>query len=319
MMMRMNKIVKCNLWLVLPVFIVLFQSCTQRIENTKELKVLAWNIWHAGHEKAYPKVGCEGVIGILKHSNADVILMIETYGAAPMIADSLGFYHRLLSNNLCIFSRYPIKKTYTFPDKISTFNFGGVEIDMDGTSVCLFDTWLHYLPDMRLAPVEKSEKEILAWDDEGTRDEEIQAILSVLQPFIKESDSIPLIIGGDFNSHSHLDWTVETRDMYNHGGAVVNWTVSKEMEKAGFKDSFREINPDPVQEPGVTWLYDAGEEDTPNRMDRIDFIYYKGKTIQSTQSKIYNQVLGESLVFEGKDFLYASDHGFVLSTFRIER
>ena len=89
--------------------------------------------------------------------------MIETYGAAPMVADSLGYDYVLLSDNLCIYSRYPIKKTYLFPDSISTFNFGGVEIDMDGTPVRLFDTWLHYLPDMRLVPTEQSETDILAW------------------------------------------------------------------------------------------------------------------------------------------------------------
>lgn len=45
---------------------------------------------------------------------------------------------------------------------------------MDGTPVRLFDTWLHYLPDMRLVPTEQSETDILAWDDAGTRDNEIR-------------------------------------------------------------------------------------------------------------------------------------------------
>ena len=152
-----------------------FVSCTP-VERAKEkeLKVLSWNVWHAGHAKNYPEKGCEGTIGILKKSQADVILMIETYGAAPMVADSLGYDYVLLSDNLCIYSRYPIKKTYLFPDSISTFNFGGVEIDMDGTPVRLFDTWLHYLPDMRLVPTEQSEADILAWDDTGTREEHHQ-------------------------------------------------------------------------------------------------------------------------------------------------
>lgn len=55
---------------------------------------------------------------------------------------------------------------------------------------------------------------------------------------IRQTDSIPMIMGGDFNVHSHLDWTDATKDMYHHGGAVVEWTVSKEMQNAGFKDSF---------------------------------------------------------------------------------
>lgn len=304
--------------IITPLLISLFLfSCNQPSQD-KELKVLSWNIWHAGHEKAYPGKGCEGTIGILKESKADVILMIETYGAAPMIADSLGYEYNLISSNLCIFSRYPITKKYSFPDQINTFNFGGVEIDMDGTPVRLFNTWLHYLPDMRLTPTDSTEAQILEWDDAGTRDEEIRSILSVMKPILSESDSIPVIMGGDFNSHSHLDWTEATKNMYNHGGAVVNWTVSKEMQNAGFKDSFREINPDPVKHIGTSWLSAADEAGTPNRSDRIDFIYYLGKTIQAISAEGYNNQLGEMFTFNKKEFFYASDHGFVLTTFKIK-
>lgn len=291
-------------------------SCTQaQASKSKELKVLSWNVWHGGHSKTYPKDGCKGTIGILKQSNADVILMIETYGAAPMVADSLGYNYTLLSDNLCIFSRYPIRQTFTYPNSISTFNFGGVEIDMDGTPVRLFDTWLHYLPDMRLTPTSLSEAEILAWDNEGTRDEEVRKILSTIQPILNQADSIPVIMGGDFNVHSHLDWTPATKDLYNHGGAVVRWTVSQEMQKANFKDSFREIHPDPVKNIGTTWIYDNDEKLT--RSDRIDFIYYQGKTIRAVESETYNQELAKPLKFKNGSFFYPSDHGFVLTTFQI--
>lgn len=303
-------------WIIL--FLLTFTSCSEQ-KTEQDLTVLSWNVWHGGHSKAYPEKGCEGTIGILKKSKADVILMVETYGAAPMIADSLGYQYNLISSNLCIFSRYPIVKKYAFPDSIATFNFGGVEIDMDGTPVRLFDTWLHYLPDMRLVPTDKTEQEILAWDDVGTRDEEIRKIIGVLKPILAESDSIPVIMGGDFNSHSHLDWTEATKNLYNHGGAVVNWTVSKAMERAGFKDSFREINPDPVKNIGTTWLTDADSLETVNRQDRIDFIYYQGKTIQAVASECYDTILGEMFSFKGDDFFYASDHGFVLTTFKIKK
>lgn len=291
-------------------------SCRQtKSPREKELKVLSWNVWHGGHSKAYPEKGCQGTIGILKKSGADVILMIETYGAAPMVADSLGYEHFLISDNLCIYSRYPITKTYTFPDSISTFNFGGVEIDVDGTPVRLFDTWLHYLPDMRLVPTGKSEQEILAWDDAGTRDNEIRRILSVLRPLLDESDSIPVIMGGDFNVHSHLDWTEATKDMYHHNGTVIRWTVSQAMQDAGFKDSFRELYPDPVKNIGTTWLYD--NDDKPTRQDRIDFIYYQGNTIRAVASETFNQELAKPLDLNGETFFYPSDHGFVMTTFKL--
>ena len=115
-------------------------------------------------------------MGIIKKSGADIILMIETYGCSDNIADCLGYYHRLIADNLSIYSRHPIVKTYTFPGKVSTFNFGGAEIDVNGKHVRVFDTWLHYLPDARLVPTDKPEADILAWDDEGSRDDEIRAI-----------------------------------------------------------------------------------------------------------------------------------------------
>lgn len=293
-------------------------SCSNCAKEGDSLRVLSWNIWHEGHSNEFGKQACDGVIGVLKKSKADVVLMVETYGASDKVADSLQYYHRLLSNNLSIYSRYPIVKTYTFPDRIPTFNFGGVEILVNGKKVRIFDTWLHYLPDARCVPTEKSEAEILAWDDAGSRDDEIRIILDILKPFMAESDSIPIIMGGDFNIHSHLDWTEATKDLYNHGGAVVNWTVSKSMEKAGFIDSFRKINPDPVKNIGTTWLTAADSVATPNRQDRIDYIYYHGKTINAESSQCYDNILGEQFSFEGDKFFYGSDHGFVLTDFSIK-
>ena len=266
--------------------LLLLSSCTlNNVEKneSKELKVLSWNVWHGGHSKEYPQKGCDGTKGILKESKADVVLMVETYGCSAQVADELGFYHRLLSDNLSIYSRYPIVKTLTFPDSISTFNFGGAELDVNGKRIRVFAVWLHYLPDERLVPLDKTEEEILAWDNAGTRDDEINKIINTLRPMLAETDSIPIIMGGDFNIHSHLDWVDATRNLYNHGGKTVEWT------------------------------------DVKDRMDRIDFIYYRGKNIRAVQSEVYNSDLPGTLHFQGKDFFYASDHGFVFTTFAFDQ
>ena len=312
-----------NVWALAA--IALLGSCTspqdKEIEPGKELKVLSWNIWHGGHFKRYQEKACEGTRGILKKSEADVILMIETYGCSDRIADHLGYYHRLLSSNLSIYSKYPIVKTFTFPDSIATFNFGGVELDVNGKRVRVFDTWLHYLPDARLVPTDKTEAEIVAWEDEGTRDDEIRRILSVLKPMMAESDSIPIIMGGDFNGHSHLDWTEATKDLYFHGGATANWTVSKVLEENGFKDSFREMHPNPekdIKELGPTWYWSGEENEIKDRLDRIDYIYYHGDKLKAVKSESYNCDISGDLDFYGDKFFYASDHGFVLTTFALD-
>ena len=71
----------------------LFACTSGKPADKKNLKnsfltVLSWNIWHAGHSEAYGQKACDGCIGILKQSGADVVLMVETYGAS----DKVGFY-----------------------------------------------------------------------------------------------------------------------------------------------------------------------------------------------------------------------------------
>lgn len=315
-----------HLAFVLALLLPLLFSCTghQATSTTDSLTVLSWNVFHGGHTKAYPVQGCEGTIGILKKSNADVITMVETYGNSNNVADSLGYYHRLLSSNLSIYSRYPIIETYTFPDSIDSFNFGGVMIDKGGQKIRVFATWLHYLPDIcTLKPDSMSVEEIVAWEKAGTRDDEIRKILAVLTPYMAQTDSIPIIMGGDFNVHSHLDWTEATKALYGHGGKVVPWIVSTLMEQAGFKDSFRELNPNPVQNLGVTWRYGYGPTgfegyQNNQRNDRIDYIYYQGANIQATASESHNGLIGEPYQFRGEEFFYGSDHGFVLTTFALK-
>lgn len=59
--------------------------CARDIKKTPKediLKVLSWNVWHEGHSKKYGKQACDGIIGVLKKSEADIILMVETYGAS---------------------------------------------------------------------------------------------------------------------------------------------------------------------------------------------------------------------------------------------
>jgi len=285
-----------------------------------EFTVMAWNIWHGGHDESLPADGRPSVVNIIRESGADVVLMIETYGSAPYIADSLGFEYHLISSNLCIFSRYPIVETYSYEDTVAPFNFGGARILIGGTEpVIFYDTWLHYLPDTRLVPLQASHDSILIWENAGSRDDEIQAILSSISDHIDGSDTIPIIMGGDFNSFSHLDWVASTKDTFNHGGRIVDWTISRAMTDRGFADTYRTIHPDPRSDPGITWL--SGDNLTGEhgylRQDRIDYIYSTGSRLEITASTSYDVPDGDTLHYGEGSYLYPSDHGFVLTTFRI--
>jgi hypothetical protein len=295
-------------------------GCSEKNANP-QLKVLVWNIWHGGNDESLPKDGRPSVIEVIKTSKADLVLMIETYGSAPLISDSTGLDFHLISSNLSIYSRFPIGKKLAFSDAVSAFNFGGVEIlAYDSIPVVVFDTWLHYLPDTRLAPTHLPEDSILAWENRGSRDDEVFKIIHSIEDYINNSENVPIILGGDLNSHSHLDWTKATKDTFNHGGAVVNWTISRALTDAGFKDSFRELHPDPLRNLGTTWI--SGLDENGNfgygKQDRIDYLYYKGSKLQPVQAESYVVPPGETLKFRDKEIMYPSDHGFVLVTFEIE-
>ena len=272
--------------------------------SPEHIKVMAWNIWHGGH--SFGKiVGTQRVIETIQATNADIIGLIETYGAGEVIADALGYYYYLISTNLSIMSRFPITETVK---AFKPFNFGGAKLKLGpDKELIYFDTWLHYLPDY-LTDVEKGKDTKSLITAEGkTRHGEIKRILKEIKPLLNESKNIPVIMSGDFNVGSHLDWIDTTKDIHN--GRVIKWPVSEEMIKAGFKDSFREMNIDPLKDPGFTWSPLASPSSKKYGLtDRIDFIYYIGDQLYPIESK----------VIDYHPIMFPSDHAGVLTMFRIK-
>ena len=66
----------------------------------------------------------------------------------------------------------------------------------------------------------------------------IKKVLPYFEKYADESDLIPVIIGGDMNSPSHLDWSKKTKKIHNN--LVVPWYSTKIFEDIGYADSFRE-------------------------------------------------------------------------------
>lgn len=264
---------------------------------------MAWNIWHGGHRYGQA-VGLQRVIETIKSSNADIVGLIETYGSGEEIADSLGYYFYLISSNLSIMSRYPITETIK---AFKPFNFGGVKLQLGpGKELVFFDTWLHYLPDYgkSVEGGKMSEKQLI--EAEGkTRHAEIKQILKEIKPWIADIENIPIIMSGDFNSGSHLDWITETKKL--HFGHTVAWPVSKEMIAVGFIDSFRELNVNPLIDPGLTWTPRAAtSSDKYGLRDRIDYIYYVGNQLKPIESKVVDY----------HPIMFPSDHAAVITVFQ---
>ena len=244
------------------------------------LRVMAWNIWHGGRRDG-DEAGLQATIEVIRSSGADVVAMQETYGSGAHIAAGLGFYYYLRSSNLSIMSRYPIRATH---DLYEPFRLGGVTLELSpGQHLKLFSLWIHYLPDyggrMKDSTTPVTVDQLLE-EEMQTRGREIDEILSLLQHFVSDSDGTPLVVAGDFNSPSHLDWEHNTASL--HRGLVVPWPVSRAMAKAGFVDAFRSIHTDVVDEPGYTWSPRFSQA----WKDRIDYVYLHGSALEPRAAKV---------------------------------
>lgn len=268
----------------------------------QQLKVMTFNIWHGGRETGESE-GPMRVVDVIRDSGADIVAMQETYGSGPQIADALGYHFYLRSSNLSIMSRYPIVDTL---DAYEPFHSAAAVIDVDGQLIVVANNWLSY-PFDYWEMLEKGQPiDSIAWR-EGFQGEKntgiLREILNVLRPAIGNSDNIPIIVCGDFNSGSHLDWVPDTRHL--NKGHIMPFPATLLMEDCLFKDSFREIHPDPLAVRGITW-----SPAFPNAFrDRIDYIFYRGNTLKAIESR----------TIDTHAEIYPSDHAAVITTFEIQK
>jgi hypothetical protein len=119
---------------------------------------------------------------------------------------------------------------------------------------------------------------VLAYNRKSRRGPAIAAFIAFAEKECAAGREV--MLAGDFNEGSHLDWTERAKDFAGHFGAVLPWDNSIALEKAGFRDAWRAVFPDEVKHPGFTWPATAfGKKTTSwtpkaDERDRIDFIYH---------------------------------------------
>jgi endonuclease/exonuclease/phosphatase family metal-dependent hydrolase len=275
--------------------------------SISKLKIMQWNIWHGGHEEGQ-EVGVNRIISLIKQANPDIISMVETYGSGAKIADALGYYFYRRSSNLSILSRYPIGKTY--PNLFKAFKAGGAYIKLPGGQRIAFLTLWLGPPPLYLFQVKKSKLNVdsLIVADKRTHGKEIYKILQHIKLKINQSNQTPVIIAGDFNSGSSLDWIPQAASLHN--GYVIEWSASQALLTVGFKDTYRTIHPDPVHNPGFTWPLPLQRPllSKKTSKDRLDYIYYKGTKLVPIISKVIKR----------SKIKFPSDHAAVTTTFKLK-
>lgn len=282
-----------------------------------EVRVMSQNIMYGGDEYdletgEYCPVtdGCpqalRRIARIIDASGADIVGVQEPERNIQRLADRLGWH---ASPTAHVISRYPIIEP---PRGQGVYVF--VEVS-PGKVVAVSNVHLissPYGPDAirdgaTLAEVLRLERQ--------TRLRDIQPQLEVLPKLVARG--FPVILVGDFNTPSQLDWTsavAQARpDVVKY---PVRWPVGVAVAKAGFVDSYREAHPDPVAKPAFTWTPGGPEGTDGQIMDRIDWILHAGPV-----STLDSQIVGEQGgpdVDLGFPAPYPTDHRGVISTFALE-
>lgn len=300
-----------NLSIILLVF--LFASCSSRTNHDGEsIKVLTFNMWHGGDAGNQP---LSKSLELIRASGATIVCAQETRGHgdprpdnSAVIARELGWNHVDLGSSRAIFTKYGI--THVTPSK------NGAKIKIaENQYIWVFNCHLMYIPyqPYQLAgkpygdfPFIRTEDEAVFWANEA-RGEKVKELAEEIKEKMKE-EPWPVILAGDFNEPSHLDWTKKAAKAGIHL-IKVEWPATKTFAATGLKDAWRTVHPDETAYTGETW---TPVESDGEVHDRIDFILFAGKKLKITNAEI----IGESnekadIVIPG----YPSDHRAVLATF----
>jgi hypothetical protein len=145
--------------------------------------------------------------------------------------------------------------------------------------------------------------------------------MPMLEPVLEKLSELsetgtPILLKGDFNSPSHLDWTEELTETRGEVKYPVKWPVTVAVQKAGFIDTYRAARPDPVAEPGVTWTYGYPYPRLePNEViDRIDLVFVT-ENVEVLKSEVVGPKGSPNADVEIEPF--PSDHRGVVSTIRV--
>jgi endonuclease/exonuclease/phosphatase family metal-dependent hydrolase len=299
-----------TLGLVLLLFTPTAQAATVIV------KVMTLNIFYGGDEWnlrtgqwCVDPAGCpetmRHVVSTIEAADADVVGLQEGTANECVLADMLGWH---CEPRLQLISRFPLIDP---PGANGAYALAEVT---PGRFVAISNV---HLPSDPYGPYwvrDGEPREVVLELERTTRLPAIQTQLAVL-PGLAES-GVPVFLTGDFNSPSHLDWTPAVDAVRDEVRYPVAWPVSEALADAGFRDSYREVHPDPVAVPGFTWTPPGTLESVPDEVhDRIDWVLVHGPA-DTVDTKLVGEVGGPDVDVERDP--YPTDHRGVVSTFRVE-
>ncbi len=272
--------------------------------GAETLRVMSFNIWGGGANEGK---GIEETVAAIRAAGADVVGLQETRlepdpctatdcaatgeSVAPALAAALGWHvHDQMAENEALWANAVISR---YPIGAASPNDLGVALDVNGRTVWLFNIHLDdepYQP-YQLLGIEYGPAPFISTEAEAVRfatETRGPALDLLLADMAVAEGAAAVIVTGDFNEPSPLDWTAEAVAAAQKPVAVA-WPTVARLIGEGFIDAYRAVHPDPVGKPAYTWTprYDeAAEDDEP---DRIDFVLVRGAGVTVTDAAIVGE------------------------------
>lgn len=272
---------------LLPLGLLLAVSCrapATQVGERESLSVLTWNIWHGGREDGELE-GLAKVVEILRESGADLIAMQETYGSGEWISAQLGFHFHPRGTNVSIHSRYPIVEDVSVFEE---FKCVGAVIELPGNRrVAFYSIWLPYDAEIWAEGTREGISDAACLAACASSAKDLEKILEAIRERLDGTvhAEVPILVAGDFNSMSHLDYVESARGQY---GRVIDWPTSRVMTSRGFIDAYRDVHPQVDRARDRTWTPRFPEQ----QQDRIDFIYSSTSDWRSRDASVIDECTG---------------------------
>jgi len=320
-----------------------------------QLKVLQINAWHG--TTTVPD-GFKGLVGLIEQTDPDIVLLCETQSkninVVTKLVDTLQqmgktYYGETSNRSAGLISKYEITSAGACCASDVQGPMAKAYISVEGHTLAVYSAHLDYthyecyLPRgysgvswKKIASPVGDADSVLTANRLSQRDESIAAFVEDAKAEIEKGNLV--LLGGDFNEPSHLDWQANTKNLRDHNGLVINWDCSVMLTEMGMVDTYRQKFPDAVKYPGftfpsannavavekLTWAPEADER------DRIDFIYYYPNSVWSLNNA---SIVGpEETIVRGKvqrkdskdafivpKGIWPTDHKGNLAIFTIEK
>ncbi|MFC9790053.1 Ig-like domain repeat protein [Rhodococcus sp. NPDC127528] len=317
-----------------------------------EIRVLAINTWLNGTSVSG---GLKMVADIVTATRANVVILTESNSSATnSVANTLTNagtkFFATSTSDTGILSRFPISESSSLGWMTKTV------ITVDGVQIATYAAHLNYkyyatyLPRGYGPGNDSGEFSQYGWNKMPAPVTDVttvqrvninsgrpQAITNFINDAaLEQAKGRSIILGGDFNEPSTLDWTDAAKNLFDHNGVVIPWETTRRLEQAGFVDSYRSKYPNPVTHPGFTWPSDNPAK-SPSQIswapaaderDRIDYIFTDGASkLSLTEAGIVGPrstiVRNQRVTETGQDNFITSptswptDHKAVLAVYQI--